>query len=264
MYKDKKFRIKPLEDIKEDITSARMFYGDGVRTIFLADGNSIIMRTSQLVEILNLFHAMFPKLERVTSYGAAKFILKTKTMEELRELRHAGLSRIHMGLESGDGNILKLIDKGSTPEEMIKASLMVKEAGIELSQYVLLGLGGKDGWESHALKTASALNEMDPDFIRLRTLILRKEAPMYNDYLKGDFAVSSPSDILYETKMILENLEVDSHFLSDHVSNYANINGRLPADKDRMLSEIDGVISNLQDNPNLLGELMDPARCTRL
>jgi radical SAM superfamily enzyme YgiQ (UPF0313 family) len=160
MYKDKKFRIRPLEDIKEDITSARMFYGDGVRTIFLADGNSIIMRTPQLVEILNLCHSMFPKLERVTSYGAAKFILKTKTMEDLRELRHAGLSRIHMGLESGDGNILKRVDKGSTPEEMIKASLMVKEAGIELSQYVLLGLGGKDGWQEHTQNTASVLGSV--------------------------------------------------------------------------------------------------------
>jgi radical SAM superfamily enzyme YgiQ (UPF0313 family) len=241
MYKDKRFAIRSLEDIKEDITSARMHHGDGVRTLFLADGNSIIMRTSHLVEILNHCHAMFPNLERITSYGAAKFILKTKTVDELKELKKAGLSRIHMGLESGDDKILEYIKKGSTSQDMIKANLMVKEAGMELSQYVLLGIGGKERWESHARETAEVLNEMDPNFIRLRTLILRKEASLYEDYINGDFIASTPYEILKETKVILGGLNVKSHFLSDHVSNYANVNGKLPGDKDRMLNEIDDV-----------------------
>jgi radical SAM superfamily enzyme len=207
---------------------------------------------------------MFPNLVRVTSYGAAKFILGTKTIDELKELREAGLLRIHMGLESGDDAILKIMNKGSTSKEMIDASLMVNKAGLELSQYVLLGLGGKNRWQEHAKNTARVLNAMDPDFIRLRTLILREDAPMYEDYRNGTFIVSSPLDILNETQMILENLDCESHFLSDHVSNYANINGRLPDDKDKMLKEIHGVINRVNNNPNLLGGLMDPARCTRL
>jgi radical SAM superfamily enzyme YgiQ (UPF0313 family) len=264
MYKSKKFKIRSVEDIKEDITLAKMYYGDSVRTIFLADGNSIIMKTPQLVEILNYCYAMFPNLERITSYGAAKFILKTKSLDELKELKHGGLSRIHMGLESGDEDILKRIQKGNTPREMIDASLMIKEAEIELSQYVLLGIGGADYWEKHAVKTAAVLNEMNPDFIRLRTLILREEAPLYLDFKNGDFIPCTPKDVLIETRTILKNLDVQSHFLSDHVSNYANINGKLPEDKSKMLEKIDNVIEKVGSDPDFEAQLADPARCLNL
>jgi len=264
MYKDKKFKIRSVSDIKQDITWAKMHYGDSVHTIFLADGNSIIMRTPQLVEIIHFCYAMFPNLERVTSYGAAKFILKTKSQDELRELKKAGLSRIHMGLESGDEDILMSIQKGSSPREMIEASLMIKGADIELSQYVLLGIGGKDNWENHAKSTALVLNEMDPDFIRLRTLIIKEDAPLYQDLQNKEFVPSSPKEILFETRMILENLELNCQFLSDHVSNYANINGKLPDDKDRMLKELDRAIEKAENDPKFYAKLTDLARCSNL
>jgi radical SAM superfamily enzyme YgiQ (UPF0313 family) len=264
MYKQKKFKIRSLEDIKEDITSAKMFYGDSVRTIFLADGNSIIMRTPQLIDILSFCYGMFPNLEMVTSYGAAKFVLKTKTVEELKQLRKAGLKRLHMGLESGDDAVLERIIKGASAEQMIEASSIVKEAGIELSQYVLLGIGGSKDWERHASNTAKVLNAMDPDFIRVRTLILRPEAPLFEDAEKGDFLPCTPEEVLDETRVLIENLDVTSQFASDHVSNYANINGKLPDEKERMLEDLESVRKRIGNDPEFRARLVDPNRYLNL
>jgi radical SAM superfamily enzyme YgiQ (UPF0313 family) len=264
MYKDKKFKIRCVDDIKEDIISAKMLYGDSVRTIFFADGNSIIMKTPQLIEVLDFCYAMFPDLQRITSYGAAKFLLGTKTVGELKELKKAGLTRIHMGLESGDDEILTRIQKGATALEMIEASKMIKEAGIELSQYVLLGIAGKNDWEKHALKTAKVLSKMNPDFIRARTLILRPPAPLFMAEKNGEFIPSSPEDVLDETRIIIENLNVDSQFTSDHVSNYANINGKLPEEKDKMLAQLEKVREKLDSDPHFRAWLSDPTRCVNL
>lgn len=264
MYKDKRFSVREVEDIKEDIISAKMHHGEHVRTIFLADGNSVIMRTHQLVEILNLCYAIFPSLERVTSYGAARFILKTKTTEELEELRRAGLTRIHMGLESGDDDILSEIQKGATAHEMVKASLMVKEAGMELSQYVLLGIGGARNRERHAHATAGVLSSMDPDFIRVRTLVLKPGAPLYEDWLAGGFTLCTPLQVLKETRILLEELDVNSHFFSDHVSNFANINGRLPRDRDAMLAELEKVRKRVEGDPEYSKWLANPERFVSL
>ncbi len=264
MYKGKKFKIRSLEDIKEDITSAKMFYGDNVSTIFLADGNSIIMRTPQLVEILNFCYGIFPNLERVTSYGAAKFVLKTKTVEELAQLRKAGLKRLHMGLESGDDAVLERVLKGASAEQMIEASKMVKEAGIEISQYVLLGIGGRKDWERHAVSTAKVLNAMDPDFIRVRTLVLRPGAPLFEDAENGEFLLCTPEEVLDETKLLIENLEVTSQFCSDHVSNYANVNGKLPEEKEKMLNNLENARKRIGSDPDFRAWLVDPNRCLNL
>jgi radical SAM superfamily enzyme YgiQ (UPF0313 family) len=264
MYKEKRFRIRSIENIKEDITSAKMLYGDSVKTIFLADGNSIIMRNSQLLEVLNFCYGMFPHLERVTSYGATKFILKTKSVDDLIQLRKAGLSRIHMGLESGDDEILRRINKGASSQEMIEASSMVKQAEMELSQYVLLGIGGSEDYQRHAVNTARVLNAMNPDFIRLRTLILRPEAPLFEDEQKGEFLSCSPEEVLEETRILIRNLDAESWLLSDHVSNYANINGKLPRDRQRMLDELDNVIKRAQEDPEFLASLSHPNRCFNL
>jgi radical SAM superfamily enzyme len=147
---------------------------------------------------------------------------------------------------------------------MIAASLIIKEAGIELSQYVLLGIAGGDGSIRHAEETAKVLNVMDPDFIRLRTLVLRPGAPLYDDWQAGDFTQSTPGQVLYETKTILKNLDVHSQFLSDHVSNYANINGKLPKDKKRMLAELDRTLKQLKDDSEFAAKLADPNRCAYL
>jgi radical SAM superfamily enzyme YgiQ (UPF0313 family) len=249
MYKGKKFKKRPLGEIKEDIAEAKELYGDYVRTVFLADGNTIILKTEDLLEIVNFCYAMFPKLDRVTSYGAAKFILRTKTVEDLKRLRKAGLKRLHMGLESGNDLVLESICKGATSEEMIKAGRMVKEAGMELSEYVLLGIGGQKLWKEHAVDTARVLNAIDPDFIRVRTLVLRPDAPLWKKLKAGEFVPVTRKETLMETRLLVEKLDCHSEFWSDHVSNIADVNGKLPEDKGRMLEKLDELIEKSAGEP---------------
>jgi len=239
MYKGKKFRIRKVEVIKEDLRLARDFYGaENVRTVFFPDGNTIIMRTSQLVEIFDYTRELFPNLERITSYGSAKYIIK-KSPEEWKLLYDAGLRRIHVGIETGDSVLLEKIRKGATPEEMIKAGKLVKDAGLELSEYILVGIGGRERWREHALGSAKVLNAIDPDFIRLRTWVPVPAAPLYEEYKSGDFELLGPYEALGEEKLLIENLEVTSWLLSDHISNFANLNGRLPGAKEKLLARIE-------------------------
>ncbi|MCK4909829.1 MAG: radical SAM protein [Planctomycetes bacterium] len=249
MYKGKKFRIRPVSEIKEDICLAKESYGDSVpeadpsfgghvETMFFPDGNTIIMKTDQLEEIFKFAYQTFPNLKRITLYGSAK-IIKFKTLEELIRLRKAGLKRIHMGLESGNDRILKKIQKGADAQTMTEIGQRVKKAGMELSEYVLIGIGGEKLWREHAVDTADVLNAINPDFIRLRTWVPVPVAPLYKDYEAGDFKLLSPHAALREIKLLLEKLEVSSLFLSDHISNFVNISGHLPRDKKSMLKKID-------------------------
>ena len=185
MYKDKQFRIRSVADIREDLTSAREYYGDTVRSLFLPDGNTILMKTAELVEILNYARELFPELSRITMYGSAQF-LNLKTQAELSALRQAGLDRIHSGMESGDDVTLKNICKGSTAAEIISAGRKVIDAGMELSEYVLIGIGGLARSQEHALESARVLNAIRPDFIRLRTLIPMQGTPLHESYCSGE------------------------------------------------------------------------------
>lgn len=238
MYKGIRFRIRQVQEIKEDLEMARQYYGEGVRTLFFPDGNTICMKTDQLVEIFGYARALFPRLERITVYGSARFLL-LKSPAELRALHEAGLKRIHAGMESGDDETLRRIRKGATSDGMIEAGRRVKEAGIELSEYILVGIGGRDRWQEHALNSARALNAINPHFIRLRTLVPVPNAPLYQDYLRGDFQLPSPHEALREIRLLVEELDVSSLLVSDHVSNYLNIQGTLPAEKQRILDDID-------------------------
>ena len=239
MYKGKKFSIRPVADIKDDILAARNLYSpESIRSLFFPDGNTIIMKTKELEEIFHFACETFPELERITLYGSAKF-LKFKSLEDLKRLHQAGLKRIHKGLESGNDEILKTIQKGADSRLMAATGQRVKAAGIELSEYVLVGIGGKEMWRAHALDTARVLNEINPDFIRLRTWVPVPAAPLYKDYKTGVFKLLSPHEALQETRLLLENLKVTSLFLSDHISNFLNIAGHLPRDKAKMLKRID-------------------------
>ncbi len=248
MYKGKRFRIRKVEDIKEDLRLARDFYGEEqVRTVFFPDGNTIIMRTPQLVEIFNYTRELFPKVKRITSYGSAKFIIR-KSLQEWKELKQAGLGRLHMGIETGDALLLEKIKKGATPEQMSEAGRRVKDAGIEISEYILVGIGGKERSREHALASARVLNEIDPHFIRLRTWVPVAAAPLYADYASGAFELLDPYDALRESRLLIENLDVNSRLLSDHVSNFANLNGKLPEAKERLLSEIDEILAKPRED----------------
>ena len=163
-------------------------------------------------------------------------------------MRSAGLNRIHIGLESGSDAVLKLVRKGVDKRTQIKAGRKVKQAGMELSEYVMPGLGGRDLSRDHALETADALNQIDPDFIRLRTWVPVPAAPLYEDYRSGEFEVLDPYEALRETRLLLENLEVRSWFLSDHISNFANLNGKLPGAKENLLAKIDEALKLPRDH----------------
>lgn len=238
MYKMKKFRVRPLAEIKEDIAMAAQLYGDRVRTVFLPDGNTIFMRTSQLVDVCETLCRTFPKLERITMYGAAKFLIR-KTVEELQKLRAAGLKRIHAGLESGDDETLAYIEKGATAAQCIEAGRRVKEAGMELSEYVLVGIGGRARWREHAIESARVLNAIEPDFVRLRTYVPVPNAPLFKDIESGKFELPSPHEALKEIRLLVENLNCRTLLLSDHISNYVNVEGQLPRDRDSILKRLD-------------------------
>jgi len=224
----------------------------GARTVFLQDANSLIMRTNELLEILKYLKEQFPTIERVTSYARAKTIAK-KTLDELKALREAGLSRLHVGLESGDDEVLKLVDKGVTAAEQIAGGKKAKEAGFELSEYVMPGLGGRQLSDQHARNTASVLNEINPDFIRMRPFVVASPLPLYEDYERGTFELSSPHERLRELKTLIENLNVTSRVCFDHFLNAwftdstrrcplfsQDYNGyKFPEEKERVLSLVE-------------------------
>lgn len=254
MYKTMKFEIRDLEEILTDIELAKDLYGDRIRTVFIGDSNSLVVKTEMLVQVLNFLLSSFPHVERVTSYARAKTLAK-KSIEDLEKIYQAGLTRLHVGLETGERDLLKEIEKGATPEEMIEAGRKAKRAGFEYSLYVLLGIGGEEKWERHAKGTAEVLNQIDPDFIRVRTFIPQPGSPLYDAMAEGRFQLASPETILKETKLLLQKLQVTSQFLSDHVSNLLSLHGKLPEEKERMIQMIDDTLRRLKDDISLREEM---------
>src|SRR4030042_6563010 len=254
MYKTMKFEKRELERVLEDIAMARGLYSDKVQTVFIGDSNSLVLKADELVKILNALYSSFPHVERVTSYARARTLAK-KPLEELCKIYEAGLNRRHVGLETGDRELLKEIDKGATPEEMIEAGKKAKQAGFEYSLYVLLGIGGEEKWEQHARGTADVLNQIDPHFIRVRTFIPQPGSPLYDAMEAGRFQPPGPETILKETKLLLEKLQVTSEFLSDHISNLLPLHGRLPEDQKKMIQMIEEVLKGLEENDELREEM---------
>jgi len=243
MYRDRKFRIRPLIDIIADLELAKAKYGTTVEKIFFSDGNTILMKTDDLLKLLHHCNKLFPNLKRVTMYGSAQYI-NLKTLDEFIKLRSAGLSRIHCGMESGDNDVLKLMNKGFTMEEMYKAGTLIKKANIELSLYYIVGLGGTVLSNKHAINSSKLINEINPDFIRLRTLIPFEDTPLYKLYIENKFKILNPHDALRETRLFVDTLDnITSNFLSDHVSNHCKVNGKLPEDKHKVLKELDDSLS---------------------
>jgi len=224
----------------------------GAKTAFLQDANTVIMPTAQLLEVLRQLTATFPTIERITSYARSKTLSK-KSLGELADLREAGLSRLHVGLETGDDELLASMDKGVTAAGHIDAGRKAKQAGFELSEYVMIDLGGRARWEQHAKNTARVLNEINPDFIRFRPFMVGPHLPLYEQYINGTLELSSPHERLREVKMLVENLNVTSRLCFDHFLNawYTDASRRhnlfrqsydgykLPEEKERVLELID-------------------------
>ena len=232
------YRVRPVGEICEDIDAARDVYGEGVKSIFFLAGNTIAMPTSDLAAVCRYSRQTFQGLRRITVYGSSQYIA-AKGAAELALLRTAGLSRIHAGLESGDDEVLKNVKKGTDAREQIAAGRMVKEAGIELSEYVVLGLGGAARTRSHALETAAAINAIEPDFVRLRTLVPKVNTLLLHQVKKGRFRLLGPRQVLKEARLLLENIDCRTTLTSDHYTNYLDLSGNLPADRDRLLDKIE-------------------------
>ncbi len=211
----------------------------GGQNVFLQDGDNLILKTDQLLEIITYLKKTFPSVERITTYSRAKTVSK-KRVKELQDLHHAGLSRIHIGLETGYDPLLQYIKKGVTAQEHIEAGRRVKESGISLSEYVILGLGGKGMWREHATETAEVLNQINPDFIRVRTLKVLKTMPLYQKIEKGEFIPLNDDEIVKEERLLVEHLEgITSTFVSDHLLNLLQeVEGKLPEEKEKMLKLI--------------------------
>jgi len=235
--KGPRFQVRSVKGIEADLLEARNVYGRNVQTLFFPAGNTIAMPTDDLARICLYARSLFPELKRITVYGSSQYIHR-KGLEKLIRLRNAGLSRIHVGLESGDDEVLRRIKKGTDSTEQVEAGLWTREAGIELSVYVVLGIGGLERTLAHARETAFVLNAMNPEFIRVRTFLPKMNTLMLHQIKKGRFQVLSPHEVLKELAFILENLNVTSKIRSDHYTNYLDVSGDMPSDKDRMLAVI--------------------------
>ena len=242
------------EELKnfESIVNVYNWLRAGARTAFLQDADSMILPTSKLIEVVSYLKQVFPGLERITCYARAKSLAK-KTPEELEEIRKAGLSRLHVGLESGDDDVLKYVNKGVTSQELILAGKKAKEAGFELSLYWMPGLGGRSMTRQHAVNTVKVLNEINPDFVRTRRFVPRKGTPLYEEWKRGTFELLSPHEELREIRMMVERLEITGRLCFDHLINpaYKTVLGvawlfkqdydgyKMPEEKTRVLKIID-------------------------
>jgi radical SAM superfamily enzyme YgiQ (UPF0313 family) len=216
---------------------------------FLQDANSLIAKTADLLEILKYLKEKLPSIQRITSYARAKTLAK-KSVEELKELRQAGLSRIHVGMESGYDPLLQYMKKGVTAKEQILGGRNVVESGISLSEYVMPGLGGQRWWREHAVETARVLNQIDPDFIRLRTLYVRKDMPLFDQVEKGEFIRLLDHLVVSEIRLFIETLEaLHSTVVSDHILNLLEeVQGKLPDEKEKMIRVIDRYLALPPEN----------------
>jgi hypothetical protein len=283
-YKDTKFELRPVEEIKRDILAAKRIQGEikahawklgvgnnvrtvalavmrnppshahlnvalwmasGSQNVFLQDANTIIMRTPDLVDVLRFLKETLPTVTRVTSYGRSHTAAH-KTPDELKQIHEAGLTRLHIGLESGSDTVLKLMNKGVTAAQHIAGGQKVVASGISLSEYVLLGLGGQGLWREHAIETARVLSAINPDYIRIRTLGVYPGLEMCADVESGAFIRQTDDGMVEELRLLIENLECGSNFASDHSGNLLQeVEGKLPQDKERML----GIIAQYQSMP---------------
>lgn len=237
MYKEKRFRVRPIDEVKADFDAARKAYRQ-IDRIFLADGDALMCRAEHMAEILRYIRAVIPECTRVTSYGSPASIL-CKKQEELNELHALGLEMIYLGLESGSDEVLRRVNKGETADEIVRAGLMVKEAGMKLSVTAVAGLGGDELSEEHAIKTAEALSRMKPEYIGLLTLLFEQETPLMRDWQEGRFHLLSPMEIAAETLTLLEHIDCEgSVFRANHASNYVNLAGTLNQDRAAMIARL--------------------------
>jgi hypothetical protein len=293
VYKKQKFSLRTVEEVKRDIQTARdiaddikalswsmgeggsvteravkqifasssysdqyrsvaawLYYGTGA--CFLQDADNMVVPTNDLVEILTFLRAKFPEITRVTTYARSRSVVN-KPVEALKRIHEAGLDRVHIGLETGYDPLLKLMKKGVSGAQQVEAGRKVIEGGMELSEYVMPGLGGQEMWREHAVATARVLNQINPHFIRLRSLRVPERIPLHEKLTAGTFAMQTDDMVAQEIRLFIETLEgIDSTVTSDHIMNLLEeVSGKLPGDKEKMLAII-GKYQALSDEERLI------------
>jgi biotin synthase-like enzyme len=280
VYKNRKFSLRSVDEIKQDIQSAKQIVDDikalseklgysgavndavisaifnqpetntHYRNIaawlyyqtdacFLQDADNLIMKTKDLVEVLQFLKEQFPQIKRVTTYSRSRTIIR-KSVDALKQIREAGLDRVHIGLETGYDPLLKLMKKGVSGAQHVEAGKRLLAAGMEVSEYVMPGLGGQEMWRDHAVETAKVLNQINPHFIRLRSLRVPDRVPLHTKLKDGSFSMQTDDMLAEEIGLFIKTLEgITSTVTSDHIMNLLeDVNGKFPDDKEQMLAVI--------------------------
>ena len=263
-----KLQIRDIDEVKAEIEALSLFMRTGYRLpdvtnvvyavaqrwdgerVFLQDGDALIYPFPKMKEVLKYLNEKLPYVERIGTYATPQDILR-RSRNQLGQLKDLKLSIFYMGVESGDDEVLQKVAKGVNSQQMVEAGKKAKAAGITISVTVILGLGGVEGSEQHALKTAEVLSEIDPDYTGALTLTLVPGTPLYEQWQQGTFHPISPFQSLEELKLIIENSSFsDCFFSSMHASNYISVRGKLPQDKKKMLKELEDILAT--GDPSLL------------
>lgn len=235
MYKDKKFHLRRMDEVIEDLEDARKSY-KYVERIFLCDGDALCLSNEKLMIILKKIQELFPECKRVNVYGRANDVLH-KTPDELKELYENGVKMIYLGAESGSDEVLKKIQKGEIAEDLIKAVHAIEESGIKASVTFISGIAGKAGWREHAVKTGEMISKMNASYVALLTLMLDPRASIMREVESGELELLTPEEIVAETYLMMEHMNPTKPvvFRSNHASNYLSLRGNLPEDKQHMM-----------------------------
>ena len=244
MYKDRRFRVRSTDEILEDIRMARDHYGDAEK-VFLCDGDAVCMDTEALLAILKALYEAFPSLRHVGTYVGPQSTLE-KSMADLEHLRQAGLTKAYLGVESGDDNVLRDINKGVTAAQMLEAGRRLVETGFNLSSMVLLGIAGTGApAKQHAARTADITNQMKPRYLAALTYTPVPHTALFRKYESGAFVLPDPFETLEEMKVMFENITIDNlTFIGAHASNYLPVSGKLQKDKAAMLQTVNAVLTS--------------------
>jgi radical SAM superfamily enzyme YgiQ (UPF0313 family) len=244
-YKDMKFSMRSLDEVKRDIVAAAKYYGDETfETCFLQDGDSFLMKTVELVALLTFLKQTFPKLKRISSYGRAQTMIR-KSVQEMQAICQAGLNKLYCGMESGSDKVLKKVNKGVTAADISTSSRRAKESGMSISEFIILGLGGQELWEEHARETAKVLSEINPHFIRVLTIGVKPGSGLLRQMEVGEYTLQTEKNIIEEQRLLVENLNgITSHYANHHaVDLLMEVRGQFPQDKPRLLAIMDRYLS---------------------
>ena len=254
MYKGEPFIIRDIDEVIADLEEDREYFHYYER-VFIADGDALVLKTEDLVKLIDYINENMPNVKRIASYATAADINR-KSVEELKLLYEKGLKILYIGFESGDDEILKDIDKGLTTEDYIKAMDKCREVGFETSVTIIAGLGGREKWRQNAIGTAELITKTKPTYVSYLTMRIYKNAPIYKDYIEGRFEMPSPEEILYEMRVFLEHVDSEGTvFRSNHASNYVLLAGTLNEDRESLIAAIDDTLRRKNFRPGMLRSL---------